>query len=270
VRCEHLHDSGPYVLGALSPTERETYERHLAECATCRTEVAELAALPGLMGRLDLATAQAIAAGGADAMHAVLEAMPGVDASAPWAGPTAWAGPTVTPVDPAPVDAKPETDAKLDPLLPRVLDRIGAQRRQERRRRRVQLAATALVAACLGVFGVLGVRAANPGSSQPDLVAMTALIPDAPVTASIAIEPFNGGTRIHMRCRYRTVSSEKEWMFHLVVVPKSGPSQEVSTWTAGSGDEYDVLDHTTFNRADIARLEIQSDSGKPLLSYAVT
>jgi hypothetical protein len=251
-------------LGALSPTERETYERHLADCAVCRAEVAELAALPGLMGRLDLATAEAIAAGGADAMHAVLEAMPGVDASAPWAGPTAWAGPTVVPVDPEPADAK------RDPLLPRVLDRISAQRRTDRRRRRFQLVATALVAACLGVFAVLGVNAANLGSGEADLVAMTALIPDSPVTASIAIQPFDGGSKIHMRCRYRTVSSDNEWTFHLVVVPKSGPSQEISTWTAGSGDQYDVLDHTRFNPADIARLEIQSNSGKPLLSYAVT
>jgi hypothetical protein len=252
-------------LGALSPTERETYERHLADCATCRAEVADLAALPGLMGRLDLATAEAIAAGGADAMHAVLEAMPGVDASAPWAGPTAWAGPTVTPVDP-----EPAAEAKLDPLLPRVLDRISAQRRIERRRRRFQFAATALVAACLGVFAVLGVRAADLGSSEPDLVGMTSLIPDAPVTASIAVQSYNGGTRIHMRCRYRTVDSDNEWTFHLVVIPKSGSAQEISTWTAGSGDEYDVRDHTTFNRADIARLEIQSNSGKPLLSYSVT
>jgi hypothetical protein len=169
-----------------------------------------------------------------------------------------------------PAEPEPEIDAKHDPLLPRVLDRIGAQRRKERRRRRFQLAATALVAACLGVFAVLGVRAANLGSTEPDLVAMTALIPDSPVTASIAVQSYNGGTRIHMRCRYRTVSSDNEWTFHLVVIPKSGAPQDISTWTAGSGDEYDVLDHTKFNRADIARLEIQSNSGKPLLSYAVT
>ena len=25
-----------YVLGALSPSDRRTYERHLAECAACR------------------------------------------------------------------------------------------------------------------------------------------------------------------------------------------------------------------------------------------
>ncbi|WBB77945.1 zf-HC2 domain-containing protein [Micromonospora sp. WMMD882] len=51
--CEFAHDDGAYVLGALSPAERAAYERHLAGCAACRDAVAELAVLPGLLGRLD-------------------------------------------------------------------------------------------------------------------------------------------------------------------------------------------------------------------------
>ncbi|GAA3760350.1 anti-sigma-L factor RslA [Plantactinospora mayteni] len=51
--CEYAHDDGAYVLGALSPAERAAYERHLAGCPTCREAVAELAVLPGLLGRLD-------------------------------------------------------------------------------------------------------------------------------------------------------------------------------------------------------------------------
>jgi hypothetical protein len=45
------------VLGALAPTDRAAYERHMAGCVECRDEVAELAVLPGLLGRLDAATA---------------------------------------------------------------------------------------------------------------------------------------------------------------------------------------------------------------------
>lgn len=38
-----LHEwTGLYVLGALSPGERETFEQHLAECAACRAEVGRL------------------------------------------------------------------------------------------------------------------------------------------------------------------------------------------------------------------------------------
>jgi hypothetical protein len=46
---------GAYVLGALEPAERAVLEAHLAECGPCREELASLAALPGLLGRVSLA-----------------------------------------------------------------------------------------------------------------------------------------------------------------------------------------------------------------------
>ncbi|WP_319459744.1 zf-HC2 domain-containing protein [Micromonospora sp. RTP1Z1] len=52
-RCEFAHDDGAYVLGALAPADRAAYERHLSGCAACREAVAEIAVLPGLLGRLD-------------------------------------------------------------------------------------------------------------------------------------------------------------------------------------------------------------------------
>ena len=53
IGCEYAHDDGAYVLGALSPAERAAYERHLSTCSACREAVAEIAVLPGLLGRLD-------------------------------------------------------------------------------------------------------------------------------------------------------------------------------------------------------------------------
>ncbi len=46
VECRH---DAAYVLGALNPTERAAYERHLAGCATCQTSMRELAGMPGLL-----------------------------------------------------------------------------------------------------------------------------------------------------------------------------------------------------------------------------
>jgi anti-sigma-K factor RskA len=43
--CPRLLDAAPYVLGALEEHELESYRAHLAECATCRLEVAELQAV---------------------------------------------------------------------------------------------------------------------------------------------------------------------------------------------------------------------------------
>ena len=42
MRCEHEHDDGAYVLGALSPAERVAYERHLATCSFCREAVRDI------------------------------------------------------------------------------------------------------------------------------------------------------------------------------------------------------------------------------------
>src|SRR5437763_1913754 len=45
---------GVYVLGALDPAERAAVEAHLADCALCRAELAELEGLPGLLDQISL------------------------------------------------------------------------------------------------------------------------------------------------------------------------------------------------------------------------
>lgn len=44
---------GAYVLGALSPEDRRRFETHMENCPRCRAAVAELAGLPGLLGRAE-------------------------------------------------------------------------------------------------------------------------------------------------------------------------------------------------------------------------
>ncbi|HEY2673887.1 MAG TPA: zf-HC2 domain-containing protein [Rugosimonospora sp.] len=75
MKCPQTVDAGVYVLGALSPADRAQYERHLAGCAECREEVAELAVLPGLLGRLDAGTAASIDAPTAKAPPALLDSV---------------------------------------------------------------------------------------------------------------------------------------------------------------------------------------------------
>jgi anti-sigma factor RsiW len=45
---------GVYVVGAIDPSERAFVDRHLAGCAECRDELAGLAGLPALLGRVTL------------------------------------------------------------------------------------------------------------------------------------------------------------------------------------------------------------------------
>jgi hypothetical protein len=51
--CKFAHDDGAYLLGALAPSDRLEYERHLAGCDDCTTAVRDLAGLPGLLGRIE-------------------------------------------------------------------------------------------------------------------------------------------------------------------------------------------------------------------------
>jgi anti-sigma factor RsiW len=45
---------GVYVVGAIDPSERAFVDRHLSGCAECRDELAGLAGLPALLGRVTL------------------------------------------------------------------------------------------------------------------------------------------------------------------------------------------------------------------------
>ncbi|MEU0553378.1 zf-HC2 domain-containing protein [Dactylosporangium sp. NPDC006015] len=249
-----------YVLGALSPEERDTYERHLASCAECQAEVAEFGDLPELLGKLDPGVASWA---GPSAVPPSSLSSSSSSSDLSWAGPSvasspssSWAGPSAVP---SPADA-----SGADPLLPRVLDRARHSRRTERRRRRWQTAGTALVAACLGVLAVLGVRSAGLG--QPDFVAMQEVAATVPVTASLAIEGLDDGTLVRMRCAYKPGGGYGKWTYKLYVVPKSGEPEELDSWTAGAGDEYELKAHSQFRRDNIEKIEIRGADGTPLLA----
>ena len=59
--CPHVYSDAAYVLGALCPAERTTYERHLSECSECASAVAKLAPMPGLLSRVDPADLEPLA-----------------------------------------------------------------------------------------------------------------------------------------------------------------------------------------------------------------
>jgi Putative zinc-finger len=59
--CLHIRPTlGVYVLGAIDPAERATVDAHLAGCPECREELAGLAGLPALLGRVPFDEAERI------------------------------------------------------------------------------------------------------------------------------------------------------------------------------------------------------------------
>jgi hypothetical protein len=54
--CGDVHrELGVYVVGAIAPADRSAVDSHLVCCAGCRDELAGLAALPALLGRVPVA-----------------------------------------------------------------------------------------------------------------------------------------------------------------------------------------------------------------------
>jgi len=57
--CAEIRQAlGVYVVGAIDPAERSVVDRHLATCSACRDELAGLAGLPALLGRVTLEEAE--------------------------------------------------------------------------------------------------------------------------------------------------------------------------------------------------------------------
>jgi hypothetical protein len=231
MRCPYALDSGTYVLGSLTPAERDAYERHLPDCATCRDEVADLAVLPGLLGRLDGDTVAELVGGGRVA---------------------------------APVRA-PET------LLPDMLWAAHAQRVAQRRRGRWRTVGAGLVAAFVAVIAGLGVDLViNRGDSPPvPMYAMHPVVNDpVPVTADVALIPTDQGTLIRIHCAYQVDDQDHHrWTFRLYVVPRAGDAEQVGTWTAKYGDDFWVNQSTRLAPSEIARLELRRGDGTTLLAY---
>ena len=50
--CARRFDVGVYVLGAMDPAERPSFEQHLESCDECGTEMRRLGGLPGLLARV--------------------------------------------------------------------------------------------------------------------------------------------------------------------------------------------------------------------------
>lgn len=64
-----------YVLGALTPPERQEYEQHLAQCAECSDAVTQLAGMPGILGKLPADEAMSVGAASAQPGSDVIRAL---------------------------------------------------------------------------------------------------------------------------------------------------------------------------------------------------
>ena len=234
--CDYAHSDGAYVLGALSPHERQDFERHLAGCADCARSVRELAGLPGLLARVDPALLEPREAA-APVPETLLPrlvaevrrdrrrrtrraallsaaAAAAVVALASW-GVTQLAGPGDREADQAAGQQAPPTDSEEGP----------------------------------------------EGRAMAPLRA-------TPVRASVALESVDWGTKVLLTCSYPEWDDSwrpRSLEYALVVRTDDGRTQQIATWTALVGRTMQLTAATAARDEEIAWVEMRAVDGTPVL-----
>jgi hypothetical protein len=228
--CAFAHDDAAYVLGALSPTERLDYERHLPGCDACSRSVRALAGMPGL---LDLADAS------------VLEHPP---ADPPMPS-------TLLPSLHRAVEARQRRRTVVVAGLAAAAAAVAA------------LAVPVVVNRGGDDPAVSGPASTRPSADVEtlDMVADGA----APIRATLGLEPVTWGTRMLLTCTYDTAWVDFELPdevdYLLFVTTADGHTEQVGSWRSVDGTTMQVPAATSVAREDIASVEVRTSDGRVVL-----
>jgi hypothetical protein len=228
--CEFSQYDGSYVLGALSPTERQEYEGHLADCVHCSRAVRELAGLPGLLSRID---------------------------------PEAVENPAVG--EPVPDTLLPSLVREVRRSQRRRLTWLGGG--VAAAAAAVVVISLAVTGGLGGNRDVTATGGATASTSIAPAHAMTQL-GQRQLRASVAFENVAWGTRLNLTCTYSPSGDYGHGdltSYALVVRTKDGRTQQVATWRAVPGRTTTVTAASASRRADIASVEVRTMSGRPVL-----
>lgn len=234
MRCDHEHDDGAYVLGALSPAERAAYERHLATCSFCREAVADIAVLPGLLGRLSPADLDKLLA-------------------------------------PEPPPARTRRTS-MPELVMAAQSTRREERRRVRWRVLGSALAAACLALVVGIGTVFWMgRGANPDATVVGpTVAMTPANAQVPVSAQVNLTGAAGGTKINLVCFYNRANAESEpYRIRLMAYGPDSESEQLGSWTAAPGKEFKMSGVTHFTSGTLVRLALVRNDDRTLLTYNV-
>ncbi|MGE3194226.1 MAG: anti-sigma factor [Microbacteriaceae bacterium] len=223
-----------YVLGSLSPADRREFETHLEGCKSCRAAVAELSALPGLLGRLDAARAFAV----------------------------------LDPED----DGRPPADLverirarDRARRVRRGLFSAGAVAA-------AAALATVLTLTVPALFSSTEppVTQPTPQVTEPPAatVAFVATADDVPVEATAELSRLAWGTSIRMTCTWHPDPVNGPYtpvQYALWVTDADGSESALSTWSSGAGDQVVVTAGTAVALDDIAHLQVRDASGERVL-----
>ncbi len=229
---------GAYVLGGLGPAERAEIEAHVATCMACQAELAGLAVIPALLRRID----------------------PAAQVTMPDTPAVRWTGPDE------------EVGLGFDhAALARLLEQVRAERARERNQTRrarvtagvVGAAAAATVAVTVGLAVLDRPAPITPASS----VAYITLTPGG-VGSSLGRAGLEGrawGTAVSLELqRLPTGTSFVAW-----AIADDGRREQAATWGPTATGAAQLFGATAIPRAQLARLEVLTTDGIPVLTAAV-
>jgi hypothetical protein len=232
--CEFAHLDGAYVLGALSPTERLEFERHMEGCAECSHSVRELAGIPGLLAQVDLSDIEDASV--AD-VPATLLAFLVSEVRTAQRRRSVWVGAAAASVAAVVVGA--------------LAVATGLGRGDE------PLVASSPTPTATRTVSKLPMEAV--GSS--------------PVRADLALAGVAWGTRLEMTCSYGDGEDKYETThggtYALFVQTRDGRTEQVATWKGLPGRTMNLQAATAAQRQDIQRVEVRTSGGVVVLRLSV-
>ncbi len=238
--CEHTDLDGAYVLGALSPSERQEFERHLVGCAACGRAVRELAGLPGLLA------------------HVSAEDLEPVDVP-----------PLPATLLPSLVHGVRVAQRRRSALVAAVAAGVavlavgglavgGAFDDGERSAAAPSTTATT--------------SPTSPAVDVPSAMPMEPAGP-SPVSAEVLLASVPWGTRLDVTCSYKDGEEEYEaspdGTYALVVRTRDGRTEQVATWHGVPGRRMHLSAATATRRGDIASVEMRTTDGLVVLRLTV-
>lgn len=230
--CEFAHHDGSYVLGALSPAERQEFERHLDTCADCARGVRELAGLPGLLGRLDPAALD-------------------------------------TPPDDEPV---PETLLPRLLREVRRTERRRVRWAVGVAAAAAVAAVTGTLAASGVLSGSDPVAVPGPTATVSTPAGRDMMpLGQGRVRASLAFESMPWGTRLRLTCTYASsgrYGALPPATYRLLVRTRDGRTEQVATWRALPGKTMRLAAATAASPRDIVSVEVRTADGHPVLALS--
>jgi hypothetical protein len=271
---------GSYALGALDPLEADQVRRHLVECAACRMEYRELAAVPAVLARItETEMATGPVAPGSEMLTRLLDRAAareatGLGATAP--GPGAHAGPEESAVAAAHAASAASSAAATaaGPGHSRARRRRGSVPQKSSMITNLwsgSLLRRASIAAAGGVLtaaAVIGVYSASSTSTSPTVFSKTlqGTNPKMGISGTIQYHAAEWGSWVQVTMHNVPPNDDCT----LLAVDAKGNRVVASTWWAPQSGTATIPGGVAMEADSIAKFEVVTADGSTLLDVPVS